>query len=81
MAQFIKDLGDVLGDLQGVDPRAVNWSNTTSEAFEQITDSVAAMNLAGIPPAARAILRNIVSRSRDAKLKARIRDALKEPNE
>ena len=81
MAQFIRDLGDILGDLQGVDPRAVNWSNTTSEAFEQLTDSVASMNLVGIPPAARAIIKNIVSRSKDAKLKARIRDALKEPNE
>jgi hypothetical protein len=79
-AQQLRDLAELANDILTAPPGAVNFSNTSS-ALRNALDQIAMAKLGAVPVAARAALQEALSYVKDRKTRARIRDALKEPNE
>jgi hypothetical protein len=79
-AQQLRDLAELANDILTAPPGAVNFSNTSS-ALRNALDQIAMAKLGAVPVAARAAIQEALSYVKDRKTRARIRDALKEPNE
>jgi hypothetical protein len=79
-AQQLRDLAELANDILTAPPGAVNFSNTSS-ALRNALDQIAMAKLGAVPVAARAAIQEALSYVKDRKTRARIRDALKEPNQ
>jgi hypothetical protein len=77
-AGIIRDLGDIANDIMLAPPGSVNFSNTAS-ALRVALDSVATFAFTGIPAPAVTALREGAKYVRDAKTRARITEALRDP--
>lgn len=77
-AQTIRDLGDIATDISTAPPGAVNFSNTAS-ALRVAMDSFGTFAFTGIPAPAVTALKEATKYVRDAKTRARIREALRDP--
>lgn len=79
-AQMIRDLAEVMADVGTAPAGAINNSNTTS-ALQNAMQLMAENRLAAIAPVTRIAVQQALTVVKDQKLKARVRDALKEPNQ
>lgn len=79
-AQTLRDLADLATDIYTAPPGVVNYSNTSS-AIYQIMDTFGTWGLTGgaVPLPAVTILRKGVEYVKDADVKKRIKEALKDP--
>lgn len=79
-AQMIRDLVEVMTDVGTAPAGAINNSNTSS-ALQNAMQLIAENRLSAIAPVTRMAIQQALTVVKDQKLKARVRDALKEPNE
>ena len=79
-AQVLRDLADLATDIYTAPPGVVNYSNTSSAIFQYL-DTLGTFGITGgtIPIPAVTILRKGVEYVKDAEVKSRIEDALKDP--
>ena len=77
---MIRDLAEVMADVGTAPAGAINNSNTTS-ALQNAMQLMAENRLAAIAPVTRIAVQQALTVVKDQKLKARVRDALKEPNQ
>ena len=79
-AQMIRDLAEVMTDVSTAPAGAINNSNTSS-ALQNAMQMIAENRLSAVAPVTRMAIQQALTVVKDQKLKARVRDALKEPNE
>jgi len=79
-AQMIRDLAEVMADVGTAPAGAINNSNTSS-ALQNAMQMIAENRLSAVAPVTRMAIQQALTVVKDQKLKARVRDALKEPNE
>ena len=80
VAQQLRDLAELATEIYTAPQGAVNYSNTAS-AITNAVDTVLTYGISGMPIAGRAVLKESLDYIKNRKLKARIREALKEPTE
>ena len=80
VAQKLRDLAELATEIYTAPQGAVNYSNTAS-AITNAVDTVLTYGISGMPIAGRAVLKESLDYIKNRKLKARIREALKEPTE
>lgn len=79
-AQMIRDLAEVMLDVSTAPAGAINNSNTSS-ALQNAMQMIAENRLSAVAPVTRMAIQQALTVVKDQKLKARVRDALKEPNQ
>jgi len=80
IAQQLRDLAELSTVIYTAPQGSVNFSNTAS-AIGNAVDTVLTYGISGMPIAGRAVLKESLDYVKNRKLKARIREALKEPKE
>jgi ribosome-associated translation inhibitor RaiA len=80
ISQKLRDLAELATEIYTAPQGAVNYSNTAS-AITNAVDTVLTYGISGMPIAGRAVLKESLDYIKNRKLKARIREALKEPTE
>jgi len=80
IAQQLRDLAELSTVIYTAPPGSVNFSNTAS-AIGNAVDTILTYGISGMPIAGRAVLKESLDYVKNRKLKARIREALKEPKE
>lgn len=80
ISQQLRDLADLSTEIYTAPPGAVNFSNTAS-AIGNAVDTILTYGISGMPIAGRAVLKESLDYVKNRTLKARIREALKEPKE
>lgn len=79
-AQTLRDLADLATVIYTAPPGAINTSNTSSAILNAL-DTGATFLLTNLPLPAKAVLSEAAQYLKDRKLKARIKDALREPTQ
>ena len=80
IAQQLRDLAELSTAIYTAPNGAVNFSNSAS-AIANAVDTILTYGISGMPIAGRAVLKESLDYIKNRKLKARIREALKEPKE